>query len=64
MRMLTFVVQALGWGDSEDTFYNVAVCLTQAQARKKVAELQKQWLNDNGDLQGCVLRIEPIFTNL
>ena len=62
MRMLTFVVQALGWGDDEDTFYNVAVCLTKADARKKIKQLQAEWLADNGDLQGCVLQIDPVYT--
>jgi hypothetical protein len=37
-----FVVQAQGFGDSEDAFYNIAAFSTQKLADAHIAELEEQ----------------------
>lgn len=53
-----YTVQALGWGDSEDEFYNVGQFSSRALAEKKIAELTAEWIADNGDTDGLELQIE------
>jgi hypothetical protein len=53
-----YTVQALGWGDSEDEFYNIGQYSTREKAEKRIAELEAEWLADNGDMLGCELKIE------
>lgn len=53
-----YTVQALGWGDSEDEFYNVGQFSTRALAEKNIAELTADWIADNGDTDGLELQIE------
>ena len=53
-----YIVQALGWGDSEDEFYNVGTFSTEEKAKAYMQQLQNEWVADNGDLTGCELQIE------
>lgn len=53
-----YIVQALGWGDSEDEFYNVGTFSTLEKAEAHLQKLQSEWLETNGDLVGCELQIE------
>ena len=55
-----FIVQGLGWGDSESEFYNVGAFSTLAKAKAHVKNLQNEWKQDNGDLVGCTLQIEDL----
>jgi hypothetical protein len=58
--MTTYIVQALGWGDDEDQWENIAAFSTQAAADQEVNKLKQQWIDDNGDLVGCELRVEQL----
>jgi hypothetical protein len=44
-----FVVQAQGFGDDEDAFYNIAAFSTQKLADAYVADLQQQDAADDND---------------
>ena len=44
-----FVVQAQGFGDDEDAFYNIAAFSTKVLADEYVADLQQQDAQDDND---------------
>jgi hypothetical protein len=58
--MTTYIVQALGWGNDEDHWENIAAFPTKEQAEQKIAELTQEWLADNGDTDGLELQIEEL----
>jgi len=41
-----YVLQAQGWGDDEDCFYNVSVHTTEAGAQAKILALRAEMLED------------------
>ena len=51
-----YVVQALGFGDREDAFYNMGVYSTKAQANKALKEMEAEWAED--DLEDVETNIE------
>jgi len=58
--MKVYIVQALGWGNDEDAWENIAAFPTKEQAEKKIDELTKEWLDDNGNTDGLELQIEEL----
>ena len=57
---MTYIVQALGWGDDEDAWENIAAYNSREQAEKKVDELTKEWIADYGNTDALELRIEEL----
>ena len=57
---MTYIVQALGWGDDEDQWENIAAYSSKEQAEKKIDELTKEWIADYGNTDALELRIEEI----
>lgn len=41
-----FVLQAQGFGDSEDEFYNIGVFSTEEKLESALLSLQEQWAED------------------
>jgi hypothetical protein len=60
LQMKVYIVQALGWGNDEDHWENIAAYSSKEQAEKKIDELTKEWLDDNGNTDGLELQIEEL----
>ena len=58
--MKVYIVQALGWGDDEDHWENIAAFSTKEQAEKKIDELTAEWIADYGNTDGLELQIEEL----
>jgi hypothetical protein len=52
-----FVVQAQGFGDDEDAFYNIAAFSTQKLADAHIAELEEQ---DEAEGNSFVYEVDPV----
>lgn len=55
-----YIVQVLGWGDSEDEFYNMGAYSTRAKAEAALEELLVQWEEDGMDRDDVVHEIEVV----
>jgi hypothetical protein len=52
-----FIVQAQGFGDDEDAFYNIAAFSTQKLADAHIAELEEQ---DEAEGNCFVYEVDPV----
>jgi hypothetical protein len=52
-----FIVQAQGFGDDEDAFYNIAAFSTQKLAAAHIAELEEQ---DAAEGNSFVYEVDPV----
>ena len=52
-----FIVQAQGFGDDEDAFYNIAAFSTQKLADAHIAELEEQ---DEAEGNSFVYEVDPV----